>query len=370
MVNLHHMTLSLPDLLLSAALAVYMTASVFVAAVRWGHRCQPYGKHMDYYYPAWKVVIFCFLSNLIMAPAIFMPTDADAVMQLRLLLILASPFFCAVLMFSYFGRVLGKDNWRRPVYALSVPFVLMAVTATVLALTPGKQMDRDFCRWFFSAGGTLALVFLVFFVTSIIMVARELRRFSEDNFSNPNDFPHQYASGVIWIPVLHMIVSWITASVGTPVALSVGLLVLSALALALLIGILSPHRALNVEQLEALSASSAQDVAHSEEPLLSKERQEEILKAIRRYVEKEQAYLDSHLSLDGLSRHIGINSKYVSLVMKSRLGGFFSYVNNCRLSHAERLLSERPDIPVGELIDLSGFGSRTTYYKVRKQLEG
>ena len=63
------MTLTLQDALFSAALAVYLTASVFVAAVRWGHRCQPYGKHMDYYHPAWKTVIFCYLSNLLMAPA-------------------------------------------------------------------------------------------------------------------------------------------------------------------------------------------------------------------------------------------------------------------------------------------------------------
>lgn len=38
--------------LISVSLAVYVTASVYVAAVRWGHRCAPYAKHMDYYYPA------------------------------------------------------------------------------------------------------------------------------------------------------------------------------------------------------------------------------------------------------------------------------------------------------------------------------
>ena len=28
-----------------------------------------------------------------------------------------------------------------------------------------------------------------------------------------------------------------------------------------------------------------------------------------------------------------------------------------------------PDMPIGEVIVGSGFGSRTTYYKIRKQLE-
>ena len=40
-----------------------------------------------------------------------------------------------------------------------------------------------------------------------------------------------------------------------------------------------------------------------------------------------------------------------------------------RLSHAARLQVEHPEMPIGEVIADSGFGSRTTYYKVRKQLE-
>lgn len=146
--------------LISVSLAVYVTASVYVAAVRWGHRCAPYAKHMDYYYPAWKTVVFCYLANLFMLPALFMPTDADALLQLRLLLILASPFFCAVLMFSYFGKVLKITAWRK---------------ARV------------------HSGGTL-------------------RRFSEENYSNPDDFPRKYASGVIWIALTHLLISWTGSS--------------------------------------------------------------------------------------------------------------------------------------------------------------
>lgn len=123
---------------------------------------------------AWKTVIFCFLSNLLMAPAIFMPTEPDAILQLCLVLILASPFFCAVLLFSYFGKVLKDNKWRLPVYILSVPFGLMVLSATVLALIPGTQMTPAFCRWFFTLVGVLAVAFLLCFVTAIFMVARQL----------------------------------------------------------------------------------------------------------------------------------------------------------------------------------------------------
>ena len=360
------MTLTLQDSLFSVSLAVYLTASVFVAAVRWGHRCQPYGKHMEYYHPAWKAVVFCFLSNILMAPAIFMPTEADAILQLRLLLILASPFFCAVLLFSYFGPMLKANKWRGPVYVLAFPFALMALTATVLALVPGTQMTPTFCHWFFTLGGVLAVAFLACFVAAIFMVAGRTRQRSEEQYSNPDDFPHKYATRIIWIPIAHLAVSWVSTFIGTSLSLSLGLLGLSALSLVLLIGILSPHRELTVEQLEASEAKLKQE---PEEFALPEERQAEIERAIRHLVETGQAFLDSHLQLDAVAERIGINNKYVSLVMTSRLGGFYSYVNRCRLAHVARLKVEHPDWPLSAVIEDSGFGSRTTYYKVRKQLE-
>ena len=361
---------TLQDLLFSASLAVYVAVGVFVAMVRWGHRCEPYGRHMDYYYPAWRAVIFCFLTNLFMAPAIFLPEEPDAVLQLRLLLILASPFFCAVLMFAYFGKALKVTTWHGPVFALAFPFGVMALTATVLALVPGRQMDEAFCRWFFAVGGVLALAFLACFVMATRMIARAMRRFSEENWSNPEDFPTQYASNVIWIPMLHLVVSWVAAFVGTKPVLSVGLLLLSALGVVFLISALSPHRAMEVEQLEAeVELPKAAGVLEEETEALPEERKEEIVRAIRHYVEDGRAYLNSHLTLSELARSVGINRSYASAVMNSCLGGFFAYVNRCRYAHVAQLKVEQPDTPIGELIDASGFGSRSTYYTIRKRLE-
>ena len=50
---------TLQETLFSAALAVFIAASVIIAVVRWGHKCEPYAQHMDYYYPAWRTNIFC-----------------------------------------------------------------------------------------------------------------------------------------------------------------------------------------------------------------------------------------------------------------------------------------------------------------------
>lgn len=369
---------SYQDLLFSASLAVYVAVSVVVAAVRWGHKCEPYARHMDYYYPGWKVVVFCFLSNVLLLPAVFLPQEADAILQLRLMFVLMSPFFSAVLLFSYFGKVLKITWWRRPVLFLAVPFSLITGTALVLTLVPGSQLSGAFVKGFFSAAGLLAALCLCCFFMALRMIARALRRFSEANYSNPEDFPRQYARSVLWIPILHVAVSWTATLIGTPLSLSVGAVLLSVLSIVFLIGVLSPHRAQDVERLEtgeapvkkeeeALPAPDAVPI-HSKEEILSQERKDDILRAIRIQVEEKQAYLDSHLTLASLSRACGYNRTYVSQVMSEHLGGFFVYVNRCRLAHAARLKVEQPQISVGDLIASSGFGSRQSYYNALHQL--
>ena len=94
----------------------------------------------------------------------------------------------------------------------------------------------------------------------------------------------------------------------------------------------------------------------------------DIADAIRNYVEDKQGYLDCHLTLASLSRSIGINRSYVSAVITERFGGFFAYVNRCRLDHLAQLKKEDPALSVADLTVASGFGSRQSYYNVRKQL--
>jgi AraC-like DNA-binding protein len=248
-----------------------------------------------------------------------------------------------------------------------VPFAMVTLTATVFIFVPGTQLEGPFGNVFFALGGLLALVFLGCYILALRMVVLELRRSLMDEYSNPSDFPRQYANGILWLPLAHLLVSWIASLIGTPGALSIGFLAMSVFSVVFLIGILPTHRSLDVEQLErALEADEAP--APESAVIQSEEHTEEIVRAIRKFVEEERGYLDEHLTLTSLARSIGYNRTYVSAVLTERLGGFFVYVNRCRLSHADRLQRENPGISVSELIDSSGF-SRTTYYKVKKELD-
>ena len=361
------MSYSFQELLFSVSLAVYVAVCVVVGVVRWGHKCAPYDKHLDYYYPGWRTLALSALSNLSLFPAVFLPGETDAVLQIRMTLILSSPFLCSALIFSYFGRVLKVSWWRKPIYVLSGTYSMMSFIALVCTLLPGTQMQGSFLRGYFILGGTLALIYLLGLVLALRMIIRQLGRFSEESFSNPDDFPEQYAKSLIYIPFLHLVMSWSTTFNGNILAMSLGLFMLSVITVVILLGALSPHRAVEIERVEKeLSADKEESPLEMES--LPQERKEEILRLIRNRVEEEQAYLDSHLTLGKLSQDCGCNRTYVSSVLNENLGGFFNYVNRCRLQHAEAYKQENPKADVDELAMACGFNSRQSYYNARKRL--
>lgn len=368
------------DLFFSVSLAVHVAVSLVVAFVRWGHKCEPYARHMEYYYPAWKVIVLCFLSSIVLVPAVFKPQDIDSIMQLRITLMLTSPFYCAVMLFTYFGKVLRLSWWKRPIIALSIPFGLLLFTGFVLTVYPGNQIVGLTAPIIFSLTGIFSLLSFGSFVMALRMIARAMRRFSEENYSNVDDFPRNYASRVIYIPVLHVAISWICAFIGTKDVLSAGVLLQAVLNVRFLIGALSPHRAREVEKLEAgeirpetvaepmANLVLEEAAAAEEDSSLSQERRNVILQTLHQVVEEDQAYLDCHLTLATLARSCGVNRTYISRVMNDNLGGFFNYVNRFRLTHADQLRAEHPDLSVDEIAIASGFGSRQSYYNIRRAL--
>ena len=311
--------------------------------------------------------MFCFMSSLLLLPAVFRPKDVDSLLQVRMMLIMTSTFYCAVIMFSYFGKVLKVNWWRKHIYAMALPFTIVMVSACVFSVLPGTQLEGVVRKVYFGVTGTLSVVFLMAFIMAIVMIGKALNRFSEENFSNPQDFPRRYAISVIWIPVSHVLVSWTSTLIGTIPSVSVAMIILSVINTLFLLGALSPHRAKDVRQLEEGDVAPDADVIPVPDAVkeqestgsISREYKDELVRTIRRCVEQDEAYLDSHLTLASLSRSCGVNRSYVSQVMNERLGGFFNYINRCRMDHAAKMREESPDASVEDVAIASGFGSRS-----------
>jgi AraC-like DNA-binding protein len=58
------------------------------------------------------------------------------------------------------------------------------------------------------------------------------------------------------------------------------------------------------------------------------------------------------------------------VVLNESLGGFFNYINRCRLTHADAYKESHPKADVDEIALASGFNNRQSFYNARKRLNG
>ena len=77
-----------------------------------------------------------------------------------------------------------------------------------------------------------------------------------------------------------------------------------------------------------------------------------------------------NLSLSALAKKCFYNPSYFSRLFKEKFGvSLTDYVNLCRVDHAKRLLFDRA-LSVDEAAEASGFGSRSSFYRVFTRLVG
>jgi len=92
---------------------------------------------------------------------------------------------------------------------------------------------------------------------------------------------------------------------------------------------------------------------------------------IREKMHQEKLYLNPRLSLSDVSTAVVSNEKYVSQAINHYSGGNFNgFINGYRVKQASKLLLEKPDMSKEEVAELSGFNSRSTFYKIFTQSTG
>lgn len=92
---------------------------------------------------------------------------------------------------------------------------------------------------------------------------------------------------------------------------------------------------------------------------------------IVRRIGNQKLYLDPTFSQQHLCEAMNRSQRYVSLAL-SEAGkiSFPNLVNNFRVNEARRLLAEHPDLPVAEIMEKTGFGSRQNFNRYFKQATG
>lgn len=124
---------------------------------------------------------------------------------------------------------------------------------------------------------------------------------------------------------------------------------------------------------ESLHLDDLKESSNKSEPEIQREVLESkdlgLFNKIKQVVEEKELYLEKSLTLNDLAKELGVNYKYITQAINEGSGkSFLEFINEYRTSKAKGLLSNRDNlsIPIEDIGDLSGFKSKTTFYKYFK----
>ena len=341
------------------AAATFVAAHLIFAAVRWFHMCRPYDRQADYYYPGRRAATICFLTSIFLLPYILFPNERGSWLLMKAYFLPVELFFLAIMLFSYFGTVMHWRKWRKPTLALGLVALTALFAGPASVLLGGEGVNSTLIAGCIIYG--LAVFMTGFCVLAIRVVLRWTAKIDVEDYSNPDDFPVSFARKQVVMMVAVMILLWTNALLDSRAAMAVLNLLLSFISLHLLISALHPHRRRDPME-EAQPERPAAGIG------LSAAKTKALAAAIRIVMEKDEAFLDSHLTLQEVATRCGTSRTYIANVFRTEFGSFFVYVNTLRLQYADKYAQAHPHAKLNEIIDASGFGSRSSYYTVRAKL--
>ena len=345
--------------------AVFVTACLTVAAIRWFHMCRPSDANARYYYPGRPYFVIAFSSALVLLPYVFHPESEDAWFMIRVFFLPIMPLHLTTLLLTYFAEIMEWKRWRLPMLAIGTPAALIMTAALVLAILPGEQIGL------FNPVLVHCLLYIPGIVSTgvclatLVVIRVWARRFNEDDYSNANDFPVVISRRWTLLTFINLMLCWTAVVLNNRGIMAVNMLLFSVATVVIVISALNPHRngPMDEETPEAPEEETAPKRA------ISKKTNKEILSSIHIVVVEQQAYLESHLTIQDVADRCGYSRSYIAGIIKSEYGGFFNYINGLRLQNMEIYLNQHPDATVQEAAEASGFTSRQAYYTVKARLE-
>ena len=375
------------ELIYSIACTAYVVTCLMFAAVRWFHVCPGAKENKSYYHPDRKLLTLFYAVPIILLPYVLNPASHASWLLVKGYYPLTHFFYCAVLLFNYFGKVRQWRRWLSSGIAASVLVSIAAALLLAVSLMPECKINEAWEHTLNSIIIAVGLLMTIYCGVAVWQVWQWIHEYSTDNFSNIDDFPLPYARGVIVIPIIHALLIWPMVLLDSPKWLAIMQLLLAVFNIFFLISALPSKRKGNpLEQMiednrEADNEEVLEQTLPTEEhPEIIEQRPKErqmdipeqtrqkIADGIEKALVRQRLYLNPNLSLKEVVEVCGYSQAYVSRVLREQYGGFFDYVNILRCRHVDEYIARHPEVTKEEAIIKSGFKDRQNYYRIKKHL--
>ena len=373
-----------PDELFSvAACFTFILGSLFCSIIRWGHMCRPYDRRADYFYPGRRMVTLTYLASLLLLPYVFHWRSPDTWLFVRVFFLFYMPVFASMAFRSYFfsGR---RWRWLRLGLGAFLPGLFLLVLF-VFACKGGDSLTRWQEGLVVPITETVCVLLAGYLVYTTFWLMRRIHYYLHGEYSNDEDFPIRFAKGVVFIPLLMLLITWGVYLADNRWLLGCFYLLVTVVAFGILLVILHPQRtgARLVEQemelvtdrviqenetmvsdeMKEAMAESSRDSGSASSDVLDRLEQE-----LRVLVEEGKLYLKPNLTMTELAVQLKTNRSYLSQLFRYRFhSSFYSYINQLRIRYAIDYARAHPEATRRDIAAMSGFGSVRTMNRAREE---
>ena len=340
------------EALFSDACLVLIVAGLVCAAVRWFHMCAPYSDNEKVFYPARRQMSLFFALPVLLVPYVLMPSGPAVMTYAVSVWIIYISLAVSVLYRIYFRWELdGKFLWKKIVNWCEL--LWMAALLLVLVICPHFFSSHE--RLIYNGSAVAGMLSTVVAVFTVSRLKKDIDLYMNDNYSNPEDFPLNFARKVLWLPLVLILLGWVLFLTKNPWFFLANNLLYSVVFVWLLCVILKPQEGRALPDLQPVE-SIPQELCCTEGSI-----EDEVLTIIEHHF-KEPHLLKTEV-LAAVSRGNAQRAdKFIAL------HGYYRLVNMFRLEYARLYKLRHPDAIQDVVAAESGFTSRVTFYKARKSV--
>jgi AraC-like DNA-binding protein len=344
--------------------AVYIVTCWVFSVVRGVHNCGTPKERRDYIWPDRKMQVIIYLCATVLLPYVLNPRNEAAWILMKSYFPGTYYFYCGALIFCFFGTVKQWKVWKKTnVVAAIITFLAMA-PLVANAWWPSDLLTEQFLQAWNIVVIAVSISMIGYASVAMWQVMKWLKIARELNYSNPDDFPTEYAHRMLLMPIILTPFLWPAYITDSPAVMAFLCIPLAIFNIVLLLNVMPVWRRaafLTDDDEEA----AAEDFEDDE---LAEERSNRIAAEIELFVNTEAAYLDSHLKLEQVVERCNFSRRYVSKVFTERFGGFSDYVNGLRINYFDRYKLQHPNSTDESAAEASGFTSYKSYLKAKERL--
>lgn len=347
------------------AAAVYIVTCWVFSAVRGLHDCGTPKERRDYIWPDRKLQVMIYLCATVLLPYVLNSKSEAAWLLMKSYFPCTYYFYCGAMMFCFFGTVRQWNVWKMTNRIAFFITALAMMPFVIHAWWPSGLLNTEGIRVCTAVVVVVSIIMMVYCGVAMWQVWQWMRVARDVNYSNPEDFPTEYAHRVWLAPVVLTPLIWPAFILNSPTVMAVLIVPLSIFNIILLITVMPVWRR---DKILSSSEEDEIDIDIDAPAELAEERNERIAAEIEQFVNTEAAYLDPHLKLEQVVERCSFSRSYVSQVFTERFGGFSDYVNGLRINYFERYKLQHPNSTEDAAAEASGFTSYKAYTKAKERL--